>query len=462
MPTAVERLAQAAHDVAKPQGDAAAWHARAARHVLDWLGCAASGAVTPQGRIFGRWLATQAAGHCPTLAGRHADGAAAAAYHGALGSALEMDDIHRSSILHPGPVVIPAVLAAAAPHTPGAVLLGAIVAGYEVTIRTGRALGPSHYRLWHTTATAGTFGAAAGAAAVLGLDAAQTAQALALAGTRAGGLWQVRHEDSLGKAWHMAGAARDGLAAAQLAAAGLSGPLGVLDGPSGWFAATAPSADAARIDEACGGHTGTPWLADVSFKPWPACRHAHPALDALFEALDGHTVAEADVARIDVHTYADALRFCARADPVDTPQARFSIPHALAAALRWGAPLLEHYEASVLQAPGLQALRDKVCLHAGPEMEARYPAHYGARVVLTLHDGRQLQATLHDTRGDPARPLPPAALQDKAQVLMTAGGWAPPRIAAAIAACAELPQAGHLHGLHAVISGIKVGMMDAP
>ena len=442
--TAVQRLALASMDLrSRPE-----WQARAALHLLDWLGCAASGAVSAQGLAFARWLNTQAAGSAPTLAGRHADAAAAAAYHGALGSALEMDDIHRSSILHPGPVVIPAALAAAGSGSTGPQLLGAIVAGYEVMIRVGRALGPSHYRMWHTTSTAGSFGAAAAAAAMLGLDAPATAQALALAGTRAGGLWQVRHESSLGKAWHMAGAARDGLAAAQLAAAGLTGPLGVLDGPSGWFAATAPAADPSLIDEA----RAEPWLTDVSFKPWPACRHAHPAIDALQEACAGIAVDAAQVERIELRSYADALRFCDRPLPIDSAQARFSIQHALAAWLLWGEPRLAHYEAAALRGSEIEALRAKVVLQIDSGIDARYPAHYGAAVVVTLRDGTQLQAQLRDTRGDPARPLVLAALHDKARMLMQGGGWSAARIEAAIAACARLPGCADLRALNEVIA----------
>jgi 2-methylcitrate dehydratase PrpD len=132
------------------------------------LGCAAQGSTSPQGKVMARWLALQARGDTPTLAGRGADASAAAAYHGALGSALEMDDVHRSAVLHPGPVVIPAALAACSAQSSGADLLSAVLSGVETMVRVGRALGPEHYRLWHTTSTAGSFGAAAAAASVLG------------------------------------------------------------------------------------------------------------------------------------------------------------------------------------------------------------------------------------------------------------------------------------------------------
>jgi 2-methylcitrate dehydratase PrpD len=318
-------------------------------------------------------------------------------------------------------------------------------------VRVGRALGPEHYRLWHTTSTAGSFGAAAAAASVLGLDLHQTAQALALAGTRAAGLWQVRHETQMGKAWHTAGAARDGLAAAQMASVGMTGPLGVLDGPSGWFAASAPNANAALLSEA----RDEPWLADVSFKPWPACRHAHPAMDALQTALRAaapdRAISAQTVHHIHVHTYDDALRFCDRPTPQDEAQARFSIQHALAAWLVFGEAQLAHYQMPALQMPTLVALRARVTLHADAPINTAYPQHYGARVRIEWRDGSASEAAVKDTLGDPARPLSLAALQNKARLLMGLAQWSGARAQAAIDACAALPSASNLSALHHVI-----------
>jgi 2-methylcitrate dehydratase PrpD len=423
---------------------------RAAAHVLDWLACAAQGATSPAGQAMQRWLLMQASGPVPTLTGRHADAGAAAAYHGALGSALEMDDVHRSAVLHPGPVVLPAVWAACPAHATGAQFLGAVVAGYEVMVQVGRVLGTAHYSHWHPTSTAGSFGAAAAAATALQLGAQAMAQALALAGTQAGGLWQVRHETSLGKAWHTASAARNGLAAAQAAAAGMTGPLAVLEGPSGWLAATAPGAPADVLFET----PGQPWIHDVSFKPWPACRHAHPAMDALQMLLHKLKVSSPikphDVRAVHVHTYADALRFCDRPTPTDAAAARFSIQHALAAWLCWGEPQLAHYETPALNDTALAELRQRVHVHTCPKIQARYPAHYGARVVLQTN-GQTVEAELQDTLGDPARPMDAQARHNKARMLMAAAGWPEARIGAAVAACASLPTARNLQALHSVV-----------
>jgi 2-methylcitrate dehydratase PrpD len=124
----------------------------------------------------------------------------AALGNGGLGNVLEMDDVDKRAVLHPGPVVVPAALAAAQDRgASGEAFLDAIVRGYEAVIRIGRAVGPGHYRYWHNTGTCGPFGSAAAAASLYGLSQEQTAWALGLAGTQASGLWQTRHEAASGR-----------------------------------------------------------------------------------------------------------------------------------------------------------------------------------------------------------------------------------------------------------------------
>ena len=112
----------------------------------------------------------------------------AALINGTAAHTVEVDDIYSPGLYHPGVSVIAAALAAAEGEAAsGADLLTAIVAGYEVSNRIARALNPAHYRLWHTTATVGFFGAAAAAACVMRLDAARTAHAL----TTAASSWRI-------------------------------------------------------------------------------------------------------------------------------------------------------------------------------------------------------------------------------------------------------------------------------
>nr|WP_307734714.1 MmgE/PrpD family protein [Massilia oculi] len=405
--------------LARPVGGAA--RARARLHLADWLGCAVLGAASPAGAAMAAALAGASPGPCRALGRGDFTLDAALRFNAALGNVLEMDDVHRSSILHPGPVVVPTALALAQQR--GArlgELLDAIVRGYEATIRIGRAVGLSHYRYWHNTASCGGFGAAAAAGSLYSLDRARMTDALGNAGSRSGGLWQMRHEDVMTKQWHTADAAASGAAAALLASCGVTGPAFILEGPQGLFAAMSDDADPALVTR-----PEVDWLIfDTSFKPWPACRHAHPAIDALLGLMAQEEIAGPAVVRVTVDTYEDALRFCDRPAPATPAQARFSIQHALAAVLRHGAPRLEHYAEAALDDPALAARRATIGLRADPAISACFPQAYGARVELLLDDGRTLRHEVRDTLGDPARPLAPAQVHDKATTLMAAAGIA--------------------------------------
>jgi 2-methylcitrate dehydratase PrpD len=283
---------------------------RAARHLVDWIGCAAIGRATETGRCIEAEAAGATTGSVQLFGAQRTDPATAAFVLGGFGSILEMDDVHRAALLHPGPVVIPAALAAATDETQADDVLDAIIRGYEAMIRLGAAVGPGHYAFFHNTATCGGFGAAAAAGSLLGLDPVAMVAALGNAGSTAGGFWQCRNEPVMTKTLHVAEAARRGLIAARLSARGFTGPRYVLEGPQGFFAATCPGAspDDVVADDESG------WkIAETSFKPWPACRHAHAAIDAalaLRDELDGRPIAA-----IAIDTYADAKLFCDRPRP---------------------------------------------------------------------------------------------------------------------------------------------------
>lgn len=424
--------------------------ALAARRVLDWAGCAVGALAEPVAAPLWRAVDTLAAAGAATRVGRgRCDPVSALAWNGALGNVLEMDDVHRASILHPGPIVIPAALAACeATGADAAAFLDAVVRGYEATIRVGMALGTSHYRHWHTTATAGSFGAAAAVASVLGLDPARTADALGTAGSTTGGLWQVRHEDAPTKAIHNAESARRGYVAAFLARAGVRGPRRILEGPQGLFAATAPEADPAVISAAA-----PDWrIHETSLKPWPACRHAHPAIDALRRAL-AQGVDPSAVARVEIATYAEAIRFCDRPEPRTPAEARFSLQHAAAVVLARREPALGDFTVGAIADPSLAALRPRVAVIEDPAASARFPAHYGASVTLTLADGRRVEASVRDAWGDPEWPLDAGEIRAKALRLMRWGGFDDARAARVADAALALADGGALADFTGALGG---------
>ncbi|WP_211314339.1 MmgE/PrpD family protein [Sphingomonas fennica] len=380
----IERLAQ---HLRRPVPKIVRTNARL--HLLDWLGCVAGARSSEIARI-----QSAMAGAGPV------DRAAW------LGNVLEMDDVHRTAILHPGPVAWPAALGIGGDAVDDGLenALDAAVRGYEAMITIGAMFDGRHYAHWHNTATAGGFGAAAAAASRLGADIGQTVAALGLAGSVAGGLWQMRHEPVMAKQWHLAHAVATGTAAARYAMAGVTGPRYVLEGPQGLFAATcaAPGeivlADAWRIGE-------------VSFKPWGACRHAHPAIDAalLLKAEGGLS------GPVTLATYRDALVFCDRPTPRTVQEAKFSIQHAVAIVMERGIPRLQDFEPDAIAA--LADARAAVSVIEAPDMTGAYPAHFGARI--TSAGG---EVTLIDTLGDPERPLDGAGVIAKARELMAWGG----------------------------------------
>jgi 2-methylcitrate dehydratase PrpD len=272
------------------------------------------------------------------------------------------------------------------------------------------------------------------------------ADAFGTAGIRAGALWQLRHEPVPTKSLANADAARAGWVAASLAARGVRGPRQVLEGPQGLFAATAPQADASGID-ADEPHA---LVEAVSFKPWPACRHAHPAIDALRRALPAPLPADA-IARIEIATYADALRFCDKPAPRTENEAKFSLQHCAALVVLHGAPRLEHFGADALGAEPLPTLRARVRVSEHAGLSARFPAHYGARVRVLLRDGNLLEAGAEDAWGDPEWPLDDADLVAKARTLMAWGGLSDAAATRLVDAALGLAAGGPLDALAAAL-----------
>ncbi|QKX18552.1 MmgE/PrpD family protein [Microbulbifer sp. YPW1] len=391
---------------------------RAQQHLLDWLGCAVYGTRSDVAAKLRNYLVQwSGAGESWSLNGIDRNWQDALQYHGALGSIAEMDDLHRTSTLHPGPVIIPAALATAemVQATPQA-LLEAIVVGYEAMIRIGRALGRDHYALYHNTSSCGSFGAAAAAAKLLALDPEQTVWALANAGSRTGGFWQMRHEAVDTKHLHNAAAGHAGVQAALLAASNLRGPSTLLEGTQGFFAATSPRAmPLAVIDNAADN-----WLIfQCSFKPWPACRHTHPAIDAVRALGD---ISAADVRTLQIGSYSDALLFCDRPHPESPAEARFSVQHCVAVTVLYGKPEIAHFEEAYLHKPEVVALRNKVVLQEDDEHQRAYPGHFGASAQVTFQDDSVREVALRNAWGDPEWPLSQADIIDKARTLFTAGG----------------------------------------
>ena len=420
---------------------------RARLNLMDWLGCITAARRAPVARAMARTLSIAEPDllHAGLLSANLSAQDAALAL-GTLGNVLEMDDLHRASILHAGDVICAAALAVAVRRqASGAALLSALTHGYEAAIRIGTAAAAGGYTPFYNSGTCGVFGAAIACADLMELDADGMADALGQAGMQAAGIWQCRLEPTFSKQLATAHAARAGVFSAQLAAAGFPGARAILSGPMGFFAGYYPNADRAALT------APHDWaILDISFKPYPACRHTHPAISAMV-SLRGKTGLDA-VRRIDVHTYRAAIDFCDQPRPETADAARFSLQHAVAVSGLKGAPAIADFDGRALLDGPTVALRGKVHLHVDDAIDAAFPGDYGARVSVTLQDGTLRQAMCPAAWGDPENPMSDDDLIAKFRTNATHGGIALQAVDRLVEALMNLTHTDDLVALQAALT----------
>ncbi|WP_172802419.1 MmgE/PrpD family protein [Achromobacter ruhlandii] len=327
----------------------------------------------------------------------------AAMVNAAAAHVVEQDDVHNGSVFHPAAVVFPPVLAVAqALGRSGRDLLVAAVAGYEVGIRVGEFLGRSHYKIFHTTGTAGALAAAAATGRLLGLSPAAMLDAFGSAGTQAAGLWEFLRDAADSKQLHTARAAANGIAAAYLAQEGFTGARHILEGPQGMAAGMSSDADPARLTD----RLGTRWaLAETSFKFHASCRHTHPAADALQQVLREHKLAESDIARVVAHVHQGAIDVLGPVvDPRTVHQSKFSMGTVLGLIARQGRAGLPEFDAA-LDDPAVADFRGRVTMELDPEVDGAYPQRWIGKVTVHTRDGRVLHGRVDEPKGDPGNTL---------------------------------------------------------
>ncbi|MCY4429786.1 MAG: MmgE/PrpD family protein [Rhodospirillales bacterium] len=402
MPSLTEQLVQFIE--AKPISEADL--EKASHYVLDALANTRAGQSTEPGRIIRAWA--EGAGH---------DAGREAFRLGALTHILEADDLHRESVTHPGCVVVPAACAlAGSTRADGRAFLTAVLKGFEAMCRIGAAVGPTHYRTWHNTATCGPFGSAYAAGTLLGLEPRAMVHALGNAGTQSAGLWEFIASGAMSKHLHAGRAAEAGVVAAELAAHGFTGAPSILEGPRGFFAAACPDADPEAVLRA----PEAPWqLHRTSIKPWPSCRHTHPAIDAALELAP-----QVDrFRRVEARTYGAAVDVCDNVRPSTEYEAKFSLQHCIAAALIDKEVVFASFGTTARARHA--DLASQIELASGSPYDEAYPRAWGASVRVVLEDGRVLEAERKHALGDPDAPLSPHRLEAKARDLLALSGVDP-------------------------------------
>jgi 2-methylcitrate dehydratase PrpD len=364
-----------------------------------------------------------------------------AAFVNAIGAnLLDYDDTHPETIIHPTAPVAPAVLAVAEQRgSSGLEVLHAVALGGEVECRLGRAVSPGHYaRGWHITATCGVFGAAGAAARLLGLDAAQTAHALGIAASQAGGI--VENLPTGAKNVGVGNAARNGLFAATMAAHGYTAAPMAIEGPRGWMRASGDAPDVATVLEGL----GSCWeIARNTFKPYPCGIVLHSVIDACLALRAELALAAEQIASVVVSGHSLLLE---RADrPVaNARDARVSIHHSVAVSLLYGAAGVREFSDEIVADARVAALREKV----RAEVDATMPVG-AARVVVRTSADLERSTTVVNPRGSIGQPMTDGEIADKLRGLV-AGRLPSSKTERLITAVWALDEARDVHELMAL------------
>jgi 2-methylcitrate dehydratase PrpD len=389
---------------------------------VDWVGSTLSGGPARAIKILERFAEAMGPtdGTAEILTARRLSSPLFAALVNAGASHIsEQDDVHNSSVFHPAAVVFPPALATAQ-HVgaSGHEFLAAAVAGYEAGIRIGEFLGRSHYKVFHTTGTAGTLAAAVATGRLLRLSPEVMLHAVGSAGTQAAGLWEFLRDAADSKQLHTAKAAADGLTAAFLAKDGFTGAKRILEGAQGMAAGMSEDADPAKLTD----RLGARWaLTETSFKFHASCRHTHPAADAFLSVVEQNNLAPADIDRVTAHVHQAAIDVLGPVtNPTTVHQAKFSMPATLgliAAHRRAGMADFDGY----FKDAAAKSFLDRVEMQLDPEVDAAYPERWIGKVAVRTKDGRELSGRVDEPKGDPGNTLSRDEIDEKARRLIAYG-----------------------------------------
>src|SRR5215207_2031272 len=388
---------------------------------FDWVASALAGKNAQPVRIFERFAGTMGPAEGPSEilpSRRRTSPLFAALVSGAASHVVEQDDLHNASVFHPATVVFPAALAASQQTgASGRDLIAASVVGYETGVRVGSYLGRSHYKVFHTTGTAGTLAAAAAVSHLLGADEEVMLHALGSAGTQAAGLWEFLRDAADSKQLHTAKAASDGLLAAYLARDGFTGATRILEGEQGMAAGMSAGADPAKLVEGL----GEKWaVLETSFKFHASCRHTHPAADALLKAMREHDLGAGDVTRVRARVHVAAIDVLGPVtDPRTIHQSKFSMGFVLALIARYGRAGVNEFTEEALRDPEIREFAGRVEMVFDREAEADTAEtnRWVGIVEVETTSGERIVSRVDTPKGDPGNELSREEIEEKARRL---------------------------------------------
>ena len=409
--TAIQTLARFVCETPRARHpDAAVTRAEFA--LLDTLGCMLLGAETKVARISRHAAQGWGEGTAPAFgSGSRLPPPWSAMANGASAHALDLDDYTFIANDHPSAVMWPALLAACAGRErefTGRDLLDAYLVGLEVIFCLGEAVNMGHYKLgWHTTSTLDSLGATAAVCRLNRLDTLQTAAALSL--TTSLGSGYVSQFGTSGKPLHAGFAAKAGLLASSLGAAGASGQVAALDGPVGFASLLVPKGEA-RFDPALAG-LGKTWGVEehgLGAKVYPSCGYTHRSVDAALAVrgeLDLRDIASIESVSVSLPDF--HLAVLPYGVPRDRTEALFSTAYCVAAALATGGNRIEDFTEEAIRHGDILdlAARIRVSGRVPKRPQLNFDPEDPDVVEVRLVDGRSARHEIPIYTGAPGRDL---------------------------------------------------------
>lgn len=385
---------------------------RAKQRVLDTVGCLVAGYDAGIAREIRSFVLAQGGSAEATLlpGGQKTTVSLASLAHATYIHGLELSDAAPRGTVHPGNEIVPVALAVAEKRkVGGAAVIPAVVAGYEVEIRFGRALFPSaFYRGWWTPGVFGGIGSAATAGHLLGLDARGLDNTLGIALNLLPSAAARANEEGETVKWLIGGqSCASGVLAAEMAARGVKGMRDVV---KGWLPVIADDVHAERLTEGVlenGGFRQWELLSGILTKHYATVGPLTASLDATFDLVARNNISADDIAEIHVECMRRTAIFNTR-HPENEVAARASLPYCLAVAVCKkdpGSLLGPGFREEVLKDKAVWAAADKVRITENEDYERQYPARSLARVTITLRSGKSF--TQEEDRSARGRYLTP-------------------------------------------------------
>lgn len=343
------------------------------------------------------------------LGGRKLPAMNAAFLNACYAHGADMDDGHKRAMGHVGAHVISAVFAFAETlAVTGQDVITAIVAGYEIYVRTSAAAQPGLvHRGFHSTGTAGVIACAAACAKLLKLDAKGIYNAMAVSVTQANGLMIIAESGQMIKPINPARAAQGGILSALLVKNGVEGGVFPLESEKGWFHAMTDRVDEEMITKGLGEKFE---VSQCYFKPYPSCRHTHAGIEAGLELRKN--IDSRDIESVKLYTYRNAIQIAGQiVVPEKDGDSKFSIHYSLACAILRG-----HFNLSDLELENNEDIIEfakRIELIEDESMEIKEKGIRGARCEFTMKDGKVLSKTVSVPKGDPESPFTIGDMREK-------------------------------------------------